>query len=398
MAEQRKKILFITTQLPFPPVSGGVIKSWKLCEMLSQYYDLGIACLLKNNDAAYMAELQSRLQLRDLVCYPLQVPRNAINLIKANLLGIPLNLYRNRSKAFRKMLDHKIPDYDVLFIDHYEMFQYVPAGYKGRVVLHQHNCEYLIWERFGELETAALKRFALFNQAGHIRRQELKICRQADAILAAPNDKQELIKIGAPEGKFFDTFHLGDTTWLQFPELRFEKEELSLFFVGTLTWEANIDGLIWLLNNVWPSLKRKYKDLKFYIVGKNPDERLAEAVSLQKGVLLEGFQENLEPYFLASKIFVAPLRFGSGIKVKVINAMYRGIPIITTPIGAEGIQVKHGEHILLAETSQEWVDGISALLENREIWEKIRTESRALAAAQYTWESVLQNTRRAIDA
>jgi polysaccharide biosynthesis protein PslH len=394
--EPRKKVLFITTQLPYPPVSGGVIKSWKLCEMLAEHYDLGVACLLKNNDAEHISSFREKVSLKDFLSFELQVPRTPINLLKANLMGIPLNLFRNRSKDFRAQIAGIAGDYDVLFIDHYEMYQYVPKNYTGRVVLHQHNCEYLLWERFGELEQNAIKKFALFNQAWHIRKYEKKICKSANAILAAPNDKEELVKIGAPSGKFYNTYHLGDTEWLQAEALSFEKTEQALFFVGTLTWEANVDGLIWMLKEVWPLAKMQLPDLQFYIVGKHPDTRLVDLVSHMNGVHLEGFREDLEPYYQRCRVFVAPLRFGSGIKVKVMNALYRGIPTITTSIGAEGLQVVRTEHIWIAETPQQWVDGITTLMEDKGVWERISSNSRQLAATHYTWGSVMEKVREAV--
>ncbi|HYC27835.1 MAG TPA: glycosyltransferase, partial [Chitinophagaceae bacterium] len=298
--------------------------------------------------------------------------------------------------AFREGVNNLALKYDVLFIDHYEMYQYVPLDYQGKTVLHQHNCEYLLWERFGKLDPNPLKKAVLYNQAWHIRRYEKKITRKVDTILAAPNDKEELIKIGAPSGKFFETYHLGDTEWLDAPALEFDKAENALFFVGTLTWEANVDGLLWMLENVWPELLKRQPGLQFYIVGKNPDARLIDMVAGLRDVHLEGFKDDLDEYYRRAKIFVAPLRFGSGTKVKVMNALYRGIPAITTKIGIEGIMAEHRKHIWLAETPEEWVDGVVTLLNDKTVWQTLSNNSRQLSAEKYTWDAVMENVRKAI--
>lgn len=393
----KKKVLFLSPQLPFPPVSGGVIKSWRLVEFLAQEYELSVATFLKNEDEQFQEEFLKKVPLKGHYFEAIDVPRTPLNLVKSNLMLMPLNLFRNRSASFKKNIAALVGNADILFVDHYEMFQYVPEDYKGKVVLHQHNCEYLLWERFAVLEENPFKKMALYNQAYWIRTYERKICKRSHSILAAPNDIEELIRIGADQGKFFQTFHLGDAALLQEPDLRWEDHEKAIMFIGTLTWEANVDGVLWFLEESWPLVQQKHPDAKFYIIGKKPDERIAELASKRTNVELTGFVEDLEPYFKKSRVFVSPLRFGSGIKVKVMNALYRGIPTVTTPVGAEGLAVQHDVHMLIENKAQSIANSVAELLENREKWEKISVNSREIARRLYTWEAVLAETKRAIE-
>jgi glycosyltransferase involved in cell wall biosynthesis len=107
--------------------------------------------------------------------------------------------------------------------------------------------------------------------------------------------------------------------------------------------------------------------------------------------------ENVEPYFQKSRIFITPLRFGSGIKVKVVNALYRGIPCVTTSIGTEGLKVKDGEDIYIRNNTADYADAINTLLTNKDEWQKISENSRAIANKYYTWNYVLQNIEKAIE-
>lgn len=394
----KKKILFLSPQLPYPPVSGGTIKSWKLVEYLAARYSLFTAYFLKGEDEQHEKEFLGKVQLDGHYSEAIDIPRTAANLVKSNLMGIPLNLYRNRSAGFQRRIREMASGYEVLFVDHYEMFQFVPADFKGRIILHQHNCEYLMWERFAEVEPAFIKRLALKNQSWRIRSYERRICNRSDRVLAAPNDIEELKKIGATETIYLETYHLGDEALLASPELSFGASEPALMFVGTLTWEANVDGLVWFLEEGWPSIKARHPELKFYIIGKTPDARIVRlAGEAGDDVVLTGFVEDLEDYFSRSRVFVSPLRFGSGIKVKVMNALYRGIPTVTTSVGAEGMAVADGEHIMIRDDIPGFVAAIDLLLEDAAKWETLKTRSRALARSKYTWDAVLDIVRESIE-
>ena len=392
-----KKILFITPTLPYPPVSGGVIKSNKVVHFLSEKYNLSIACLLKNDDIQHKDEFLTTLKLSDFISQELDIPRTAKNLILSNIQGIPLNLFRNKSREFKEKVLAVVHQYDVIFCDHYVMFQYIPDDYKGKIILHEHNCEYLIWKRYANIERSVLKKVALLNQAYRIKKYEQEICRKATIILAAPNDTDELVKIGADKTKFLETYHLGDDNLLNEPALDFNKTEKALLYIGTLSWEANIDGLVWFCNEIWQSVKQQHPDIKLYIVGKKPDVRLKEIADKDNQIILTGFVENVEPYFQKSRIFITPLRFGSGIKVKVVNALYRGIPCVTTSIGTEGLKVKDGEDIFIKDNAAEYADAINTLLTDKNCWQRLSENSRAIATKYYTWNYVLENIEKAIE-
>ena len=392
-----KKILFLTPTLPYPPVSGGVIKSNKVVHFLSEQYELSVACLLKNEDAQHVAEFLTTVKLSNFISEASDIPRTAKNLILSNLQGIPLNLYRNKSAAFKQKVNAVIHQYDAVFCDHYVMFQYIPDDFKGKIILHEHNCEYLIWKRYADIEKSIPKKLALLNQAYRIRKYEQEICRKSNVILAAPNDMDELEKIGADRSKFLETYHLGDDNLLNEPDLEFDKTENALLYIGTLSWEANIDGLIWFNNEIWPTIKQQHPGIILYIVGRHPDNRLKEMAAKDNSIVMAGFVEELEPYFRKARLFITPLRFGSGIKVKVVNALYRGIPCVTTSIGTEGLKVKDGEHIFIKDQPKDYITAVDTLLTDKEKWEQFRNQSRAIARKYYTWDYVLENIRKSVE-
>ena len=384
-----KKLLYITTQLPYPPISGGVIKSWRMIEHFSEKFELSLFCFLKGNDEQWANQFGKRINLVEFESQIFEVPRSAKALLTSYLKSQTLNIYRNYSNKAKASIDRMSSDADILFVDHYEMFQYVPKNFKGKVVLHEHNAEFVLWDRFAEIEKSVFKKNVLYLESKRIRKVETQYCKRADLVLAAPNDIEQLKSYGVESAKFKETYHLGEDVLLQEELISFDQTEKAIMFLGTLNWEANVNGLLYFIENIFPHIVVNEPDTVFYIVGKNPDKRLVEIANDNQKILLTGFIENVEPIYKKSRVFILPLQFGSGMKVKFLNALYRGIPTVSTKIGAEGIDVVNKQHALVADNDHEFIDSVLDLLRHEELWLKLQSEGRLLAKEKYQWPSHL---------
>ena len=390
------RIAFLTPQLPHPAVSGGVIKSRALIEHLSARHELRLFSLLKNDDADRVPEFRASVPLADFHGVPVAIARSPTNFLKSLAAGVPLSVYRNRSPLMRSLVASTLADADVLFVDHFLMFQYVPAEFAGRVVLHQHNAEHLIWQRYASLTPPGLRKAAISAEATRIRQYEREICLQADAVLAAPNDIETLVAAGVPDDRFIETLHLGDESLLSRPDIDFPATELRLLFIGSLDWEANRDGLMWFLEQVWPLLAPRHPGLRLTIIGRNADERLLRTAKSLPGVELAGFVDDLEPWYARSRVFIAPVRFGGGIKVKIVNALYRGLPIATSAVGAEGLEVTSGQEMLISASAEEMALDIGLLLTDEALWTRVRDGARRVARDKYGWRACLERVEDAL--
>lgn len=382
------KILVITIELPYPPTSGGRMKSWNMLKYLSELHDVGLACPVKYGDEK-IAKMCGQIKLKDFIHETCEVPRTPGNLIKSYLKNIPLNVYRSQSKKIADQVDLIAKNYDLILVDHYEGFQYVPPGYRGKVAFHAHNATYLMWERFAVSGSNFAVRLVAKLESLRVRRYEENVCQQADLIFAAPNDIEMLSKFGIEKKKFRETYHLGDDGQLALPSIQYAQTEKKILYVGTLNWEANIDGLIWFIQDVWPKVIESDPDIRLDIVGGNPDARIVAICQGHEHIRLLGFVDDLEQCFIQARVFIAPLRFGSGIKVKVLNSMCRGLPIVTTTVGAEGIDVENFKHIVVADTAKEYHEAIIRLMTDHILWSRIEKNSRELVTQKYTWKKVL---------
>ncbi len=392
-----QKLLFVSPELPYPPRSGGKVKSLKLLSLLSTVYELSLVCPLKLEDADFLDDFKREVPLKSIYTSPINISRSGINLFISYIKHKPLNLYRSYVPGLAKTIENTQDNYDIIFVDHFEAYQYVPKTFKGKVVYHSHNAYFKMWERYSQTSLNPFYRLVTKFEAKRVKQTELSVCDQADLVFAAPNDIDELVALGADSQKFKETYHLGDDTQLSLPDVQFNLTEKRLVYVGFLGWEPNVAGLIWFLEEVWPLLILKEPDLAFSIVGKNPDARLQVLASQYNNIELLGFVENLEDIYPKCRISVAPLQFGSGMKVKVLSAMARGVPIVTTHVGAEGISVENDRHLLIEDEPKPMAEVILDLLKNKDKWQILRDSSRQLIEFKYTWKALFSAMHKAMD-
>ncbi|MEP5568001.1 MAG: glycosyltransferase [Halioglobus sp.] len=393
-----KRVLFISPELPFPPQSGGKVKTLKLLQSFSERYRVTFVSPLKLEDAQYREAFEKVSGCESHFHAPINVPRSGANLLKSYIQRFPLNVRRTLDRGLQAQVSALADEHDIIVLDHYEVLPYLPASYQGMVVYHAHNAYFKIWQRYASLPGNPLMRLAAYIEAKRVRAYEARVADRADIVFAAPNDGRELIDAGVSESKINDTYHLGDDSQLELPELRFENTSKKLMYVGFLGWEPNVQGLLWFIAEVWPELVTRHPDLRFDIVGKNPDKRLQEAVAQHAGIHLTGYVADLQTVYKDSRVSVAPLLFGSGMKVKVLDAMARGIPTVTTSVGAEGIDVENGVELYVEDHPLRMADRVDELLENKQSWQRLQHASRQRIYTQYTWQSLFRKMHAAIDA
>lgn len=393
-----QRILFLTTQLPFPPKSGGTIKSWNYVQFLAKNYRLSIASLLKDDDENHVENFKQAIQLDYFVGEKLSVERTPLNLLKSYFFSPCLNVFRNYSPAFSHQVNELLQSTDAVIVDHYEVFQYVAKNFNGRVIMHTHNAEFMLWQRMSELTNNPIKKLVLKIEAIRVKKYETVIFNQSDLIYSTPSDIELYKRHGFSTKKHQITYHLGNDTLLQLPDLNFNSTEKAITFIGTLSWEPNIDGICWFIDSCWNSIKNKHPECKLYILGKSPDERIYKAAKKDPQIIFTGFVKELDTYLQKTRVYIAPLRFGSGMKVKVLEGLYRGTPCVTTSVGAEGLNVRNGEEILIADEPEGFTRACLNLLEDEQTWNKLRCNARSVAKKEYLWVDLFERMNQSMQA
>lgn len=363
-------------------------------------YEVDVVSLLKNDDKYKVKEYVDKQNINLYGFYLKDASRNLYNYFLSLILFKPLSIKRNYSKKLILFLQNEYHNnIDAVIVDHFLMYPYVKYLDKRqdfKVILHEHNAEYVLWRRYSKNCNSLLLKIATLFESYRIELYEKKIINNSKCVFATVDDIKSLQRLSNRSIKYYETLHLGDDQQLMLPDLK-KPNFNTLLFVGTLSWEANVDGLIWFFEMIWPELIKINKDIKINIVGKNAPEKLVKYSKLYDNIFFLGFVDDLESLYVSSDLFISPLRFGSGIKVKNINAMYRGIPLITTTVGVESIGVVDSVHALVKDSETDWVNSILQILNDEDLWNEMSLNSRKLMRENYTWDVVIDNFKKAID-
>ena len=384
-------ILQISPQVPLPLDDGGKIGIYNITKHLAlRGHKIDFVTYLKhsNYDKAYY-ELSK-------ICNPFILEVKTDNSLwgaaKNLISNIPYNISKYHSEALRLFLIKYFREnsVDVVHIDHLHMAWVVKILREltlAPVVLREHNLEMRIMERFAENQkNSLLKKYAKMQYRRFIK-YEPEMCSQFNAcVMISENDERLLIKLK----KNINTFVIPAGVEREFLDVPKKKEiSYSLFHIGSLLWQPNLDGLNWYLDEVFPFLIKKIPNVKLYVYGKGSNKiRLAN--NLIKNVEIVGYVENIWNEIADKQLAIVPLRIGGGIRIKIIELMALGKNIITTSIGKEGIDVKDGQHILIADNAEEFINKTIKFLNSEYDAAGLSTNSRILIQEKYTWNKIAE--------
>lgn len=228
---------------------------------------------------------------------------------------------------------------------------------------------YLRFKRESEL-TANLD---IMKNADKYLKLELDNCQKADKIIVISDVEKETLKdFYKEDSKIVSIGNIHQYIENENP-VSFEDRK-DLLFIGGFDHKPNVDAVHYLSNEIMPLLWKSEPEISISIIGSNPPESILKLNSDKFKII--GFAKEVSPYFLNSRIFLAPLRYGAGIKGKIGQSLEFGLPLVTTSIGAEGFDFKENRNIIIGNTSQEIVENILLLYKNKEVWEKISSDSK----------------------
>ncbi|WP_460503006.1 glycosyltransferase family 4 protein, partial [Hymenobacter agri] len=234
----------------------------------------------------------------------------------------------------------------------------IPARhYLPPIVLRAHNVEYSIWEMLAGRTGNPLKRWYLRDMAARLKKFEKWMLHRVDAVAAiTDDDARRLRALGCPEPVVFIPAG-ADLSRFQ-PDPTIKPKPRTLFMLGSLNWLPNLEGLHWLLREVWPAVHAEMPDVELHVAGSGTPEELLKPRT--DGVVVHGFVDSATAFMQQYELMLVPLLSGGGMRIKIIEGMALGKAILSTTLGAEGIAVRDGHDIVLRDSAAAWLDALRA--------------------------------------
>ena len=380
------KILQVCLKPPYPKVDGGCMAMAAVTESLL----IGkhkVKCLT-------MATQKHRFQ-------PDKIPQKIVDETNIEALEIDtrikafdavVNLFSSNSYNIERFENEdfeaklisilEIENYDTVILESLFCAPYIDSIRKvssAKIIVRAHNVEFQIWEGLALGEGSFIKKKYLNLLAKRLKSYEVQALNKADEILCITDDDKTVFE------------QLGVKTTMQvlpigmnikaLPYKAPKTTTVSMYHVGAMDWEPNIEGINWFVDDIWPLLNGKFPQLKCHLAGRKMPEYLIE--SSEGNLTIEGEVESMKDFTLDKNVAVIPLLSGSGLRVKIVEALAMGKVVLTTSIGAMGIPYTDGENILIANSAEEFVSQIEKLIEKPILVKNISKGARKLAEAQF---------------
>jgi sugar transferase (PEP-CTERM/EpsH1 system associated) len=387
------RILWIKTELLHPIDKGGRIRSYQMLRALSQRHHVTYLCL-DDGRAAPDAIDRAREYAHEVVVVPFRPPAKrgaglAVGLLRNLFSTLPYAAARYRSPALRERVRRLAVAADLVVCDFLFPSLNVPEWLPVPAVLFQHNVEAKIWERYASVPQHRLRRAYFRLQWRRMRRHEARECRRFAHVVAVSALDAELIRheyavesVGSvPTGVDLEYFTARGAR---------PRDGRELVFVGSMDWMPNDDAIRWFATEVFPRVQQRIAGARLLVVGRSPSPGLCELGSRNRAIELTGTVADVRPYLARAALSVVPLRVGGGTRLKIYEAMAMGIPVVATAIGAEGLPLRNGEQLLIADTAEEQVSAICALLTD-----PVRAGALAASALRHvrehcSWDAVAE--------
>jgi sugar transferase (PEP-CTERM/EpsH1 system associated) len=384
-------VLFLSPWLPWPPFGGALIRILETLRCVSRRHRVTLLTLLRDPEQRqYVKDLDGLCER--IVTSPLSDATLEVlgRLSTGFLRGRPLiqNMHYDRNLAEQVRRLTSLNRYDIIHVEFSFMapyMQFVSPGSQARSVLVMHNVESLRFRR--ELRFAkGARRLALLTDHLFFRSWEEQCLRRFDAILAVSRLEEAWIREKAPAAIVECVPNGVDVAQFQ-PAERHERSR-TVVFTGLMNYPPNIDAVTWFCDAVLPIIHRTHPDIQFSIVGDKPT-RPVLALGQRRGVTVTGRVPDVRPHVADCLALIVPLRSGAGTRLKILEAMAMRRPVVSTNLGAEGLDVVPGRHILLGDTPEDLARHVVSLIESPELADRLGSAGRDLVQTTYDWSICL---------
>jgi len=374
------KILIITPFFPYSKVyhAGGKF-TYEIIKVLSQRHEIYLLSRIEPDQFVFVDEMKKFCAHIEL--FPFKTPEtaNIVSILRIIVSYLSLGLKANKlikSEAF-----------DVVQVEHVETGLLIKKTRNLPMILDAHDVITKPAKRRYVASKGILKKTFNYLRWKVTTKVEKYITRKFDKIFTlSKQDKKILLKMNKDLSISVVPYPVTDTI----PTLGYKREPKTLLFAGAMHRDVNVESVLYFYEKIWPCIRQEIPDAKFYIVGNKPDQRVLALAKKDKDVVVTGFVEKLEPYYLRASVFVSPLFIGGGIIAKNLQAMAIGLPVVTTSIGNEGIEAVPDRDILIADDPDAFAEKVLFLLRDTQKWEEIAQNGRMFVLKNFGLKSVIK--------
>ena len=390
-------ILWISQNIPYPPKTGVLQRNYNLIREASRYGDITLLAVYKENIIPGKFDLTLAKNELGKFCKRIEIVHLPIESSKFTLYMTALkSLFtkdpfsvnwikcKEMTNAIRILTSEN--DYDLIHYDTISLAAFHHLSGNTTKVLNHHNIESHLIQRRTQVENNPIKRLYYHLEGIKLQRYEAEVCPKFDMNFTVSElDKIRLLDL-APGTKAEVIANGVDTEYFKSSENK--EKPGNLIMVSGMNWFPNRDAVIYMCEEIWPLIAKKLPNITWTVVGACPPQQLLDLAKDDDRITVTGFVDDVRPYLEESHIYLCPMRDGGGTRLKILDALAMGKAIIATTMAFEGISTTPEHNVLVADTPIEFVNQIERLMNDDNLLETLKVESRKFVIDNYSWEVI----------
>jgi sugar transferase (PEP-CTERM/EpsH1 system associated) len=385
------KILWVKAGGLVPPDTGGKIRSYNILRQLARQHSITFFSFYAAHNPDVHAELKHMFDR--VLTMPLRIPAPksfaemcdyAIRLFSSEPYGITKYCRPEVSRGLRALLEQE--NYDIILCDFMAAAGVIPWDCATPKVLFTHNVEATIWRRHYEVASNVIWKAISWQEWRKMEAAERRYLRLADRVLAVSETDRDAFATFLDFEKLTVIPTGVDVEYFQ--PLPGEETANSLVFTGSMDWLPNEDAIFYFADTILPLMREHSPEVFLDVVGRNPSRKLQALAESEKSIRLTGWVDDIRPFVGRGSVYIVPLRIGGGTRLKIFEAMAMGKAVVSTSVGAEGLAVRSGENIVLADTPNDFAQAVISLLRDPRRRKQLGAAARTLVQENYSWTMV----------
>lgn len=381
----------VTPYVPYPPSSGGQIRTLNLLKHLSENNEITLVALYKNlAEREYYSYLKKYCK-KIYLCQRPEKPWQFNNIFKTIFSFYPFLVIRNFSPEASKIIDDLLERerFDVIHAETFYVMPHIPKT-QTPIVLVEQTIEYNVYKHFVNSLPWYLRLFFYFDiDIMKLKYWEKHFWKKADIVVAVSTPDEKIIKT---QDDKIETSVIPNGAGDEMIVKSIEKKNIIspvVFFQGNFFWLQNVEAARFIIDTISPLLFQDQSRLTIKIAGQNAQKiGTVENKNIKIINIAHGDSSKVKKLFEQANIFIAPIFGPGGTRLKILAAMGSGVPVVSTETGVEGLDVRDGEHVLIAQTPQDFKNQIHRIVSNPALYEKIRRNAYELVKKKYQWKQI----------
>lgn len=382
------KILMLTPYLPYPLLSGGQIRTYNLLKKLASKHQITLFALIKDeSEKAHISELEKYCQ-EVRVFKRSRTPFTLRNIVKTAFSTYPFLVIRNQALTVTGAIQEELSkkNYDLIHVETFYMMSHLPE-LKIPSILVEQTIEYLGYENYAKTANFFLRPI-LNIDVNKIRDWEKHYWQEADQLIVmSGEDKKFIAKELGRDDKIAVVANGVDNHWFdQVP--RQKTTSPTILSVGTFKWLPNREAVDFLVNKIWPLVKKRMNQCKLKIVGNDPSQKVLDYGLKDPNIEVLGQVEDIRYAFNSADLLLAPVFSGKGTRYKILEAMASSTPVVASKIAVEGLGVENGKHVLISNDANELAELTIKVLTDKKLWQKLSKNGKKFVQDRYDWQII----------